>query len=203
MALLQRKGEEREDELMLFNTANQSKKFIAVGDEFNGGTLIYVHQRGGVGLRGGKYSVYPLGMALSNEIPAESAQEYPELLRAVTFHRDAVAELTRKKEAEAAAPQAPGLQVPEGGEEGSTPEVNGKWSPEVVQEGAAEVIEGPMPDPAPADVTAAPSGATGTSGDMPPADSATDSQEKAEKEQTGSSKPPETKRRPTRNRRPR
>ena len=232
MALLQRKGEEREDEFMLFNTANQTRKYVTLGEDFDGGTLLYVHQRGGVTLRGDKYLVYPLGMPLSNALVAEDAQDYPELQRAATFHRNAVAELSKKKEEEA---KAPGLQVPnQNGEMPAEPTANvekpraleaaggakegSPWVivPDEVQGQPATTLpdatQGPPATIAPdntqgppadaADVTATPAEAAGTSGDVPPADEAGKG-EQAEKGQTGSPPSPATKRRPTRNRRPR
>ena len=90
MALLQRKGNLREDEFMLCDVRNQSNRFVAVGEEFDGGTLLYVHQRGGLAVRNDDYLVYPLGATLNMSIPVDSAQDYPELQRAAQYHREAV-----------------------------------------------------------------------------------------------------------------
>lgn len=95
MALLRTQGSERIDEFMVYDTRNKSNAYYKVGDEFDGGQLVYVHQTGGVARRKDEYYVYPLGLTVQQAIQADAAQDYPELQKAAEFHRNAMAEATR------------------------------------------------------------------------------------------------------------
>jgi hypothetical protein len=95
MALLRRSGDRRLDEFMLCDTRNQANEFYKVGDPFDGGELIFVHQTGGVVHRKNNYFVYPLGSNLAQAIPAAEAVDYPELQKAAEYHREAVLRAAR------------------------------------------------------------------------------------------------------------
>lgn len=95
MALLRTSGTERLDEFMVYDTRNRKNDYYRVGDEFDGGQLVYVHQTGGVARRKDQYFVYPLGMTVQQAIPASSAEAYPELQKAAEYHRNALAEAAK------------------------------------------------------------------------------------------------------------
>lgn len=83
MALLCNMGSERLNQFMVYNTKSKQNEYYKVGDEFDGGTLEYVHQYGGVVRWRDDYFVYPLGVAIDQGLDAAASGEYPELQRAV------------------------------------------------------------------------------------------------------------------------
>lgn len=99
MALLRRTSDASLDEFMLYDTRSRTNAYYKVGDEFDGGKLIYVHQTGGVAHRNGEYFVYPLGRTLQQSLPATAAGDFPELRRAAEYHRHAIEELNHAGEA--------------------------------------------------------------------------------------------------------
>ena len=74
---------------MVHNSQSNSEEFYKVGDDFDGGELVFVHQTGGVGRRSDEYFIYPLGETLDNALTERAAGEYPVLLDAVKRHREA------------------------------------------------------------------------------------------------------------------
>ncbi|HNQ23232.1 MAG TPA: hypothetical protein PKK06_09080 [Phycisphaerae bacterium] len=70
------------DELMMVNTRNQQRRYAAVGEDVDGGKLLFVHQRGALVNRQDGDWVYPLGARLDQAVRLAEAVEYPELRRA-------------------------------------------------------------------------------------------------------------------------
>ncbi len=88
---------ERINELMVYNKKLRETSYYAVGDEFDGGELVFVHQTGGLVHRtDGQYAIYPIGDTLDRDVKIEGANAFPELREAVERHRrmlkDAVSE---------------------------------------------------------------------------------------------------------------
>jgi hypothetical protein len=84
------------DELMVHNRRTRSNSYHAVGEEFDGGILVAVHQTGGLvrrkddprvpkGEQG--YFVYPIGMQLDQDIAVEQAEDFPSLQRAAMIDK--------------------------------------------------------------------------------------------------------------------
>ncbi len=104
MALLRTLGAERLDEFMVYNRQSKETKYYKTGDDFDGGELVFVHQRGGVVRRSEDYFVYPIGATLDQQVDAKVADEYPELKRAAERLR----EMRQKRPAAPpVAPEAP------------------------------------------------------------------------------------------------
>jgi len=112
MALLQRIGDRRLDEFMLYDSQKRTNEYYKVGDEFDGGELIFVHQTGGVARRKDEYFVYPLGMTVAQSMPAADASEYPELQRAAEYYRNASRDAV-KPSAQAGPDEQGAVVVPE------------------------------------------------------------------------------------------
>ncbi|MCH7807913.1 MAG: hypothetical protein IIB60_01705 [Planctomycetes bacterium] len=73
-------GRDRSDrEMMVYNSKSRKTDYYTVGDEFDGGELVFVHQRGALARRQGGYYVYPLGARLNGDIKADEAGDYPRL----------------------------------------------------------------------------------------------------------------------------
>ncbi len=79
MALLQTMGTDKLDEFMVYNKISRQTNYYKIGDEFDGGELVFVHQRGGVVRRNEDYFVYPIGVNLDQHVAATAAEEFPEL----------------------------------------------------------------------------------------------------------------------------
>lgn len=82
MTLLRKLGSENIGEVMIFNSKGKRSQYFAVGDDFNGGELLFVHPRGGIGRRNKDYFIYPVGGWLSDEVRAGDPHAelyYPEL----------------------------------------------------------------------------------------------------------------------------
>jgi len=88
MALLRTLGAERLDEFMVYNNKSRQTNYYKVGDEFDGGELVFVHQRGGVVRRNEDYYVYPIGANLDQHVEAKVADDYPELKSAADKIRE-------------------------------------------------------------------------------------------------------------------
>jgi hypothetical protein len=79
MALLMSDGASKYDEVMLYNSRSKENRYIRVGEDFDGGDLLFVHQRGVLVGREGERFVYPIGEPLSAPIGVADAADYPEL----------------------------------------------------------------------------------------------------------------------------
>jgi hypothetical protein len=92
MMLGHRVGDDRSRELMIFNNRSKQNEYYKVGDEFNGGELVFVHPRGGVVRRNDEYFLYPIGTWLDQEVGASDAAagDYPDLKSVADRHREAV-----------------------------------------------------------------------------------------------------------------
>ncbi len=90
MTLLHDAGSQRVRELMIYNNRTKKSEYYAVGDEFDGGELVFVHPRGGIVRRRDSYSMYPIGAWLDQEIDTESpsAGDCPELKEAADRLRE-------------------------------------------------------------------------------------------------------------------
>ena len=95
MALIRSDPLSRRGELMVENSATQERTYHAVGDDFDGGTLKYVHPRGGIVHRNNEYFVYPIGGKLVEDVRAEEAVTFPQL-------QDVISRLRAADEAEKA-----------------------------------------------------------------------------------------------------
>ncbi len=81
MTLLHDTDTQRVRELMVFDNRSKQAQYYAVGDEFDGGELVFVHPRGGIVRRKHGYYLYPIGTWLDQDIDAgsSSAGDCPEL----------------------------------------------------------------------------------------------------------------------------
>jgi hypothetical protein len=91
---------------MVYNRQSKETKYYKPGDEFDGGELVLVHQRGGVVRRNEDYFVYPIGVNLDQHVDAKVADEYPELKSAA----DKLREMRQSRRA--APPVEPEPQAP-------------------------------------------------------------------------------------------
>ncbi len=82
MALLRTLGNERLDEFMVYDNKSRQVSYHKVGDPFDGGELVYVHQLGGIVKWEDQYYVYPLGATLDRNMDMAAASAYPELQHA-------------------------------------------------------------------------------------------------------------------------
>lgn len=79
---------EQINELMVYHRKSKETSYYAVGDEFDGGELVFVHQTGGLVHRtDGQYAIYPIGDTLDRDVTIEEADAFPELREAVERHR--------------------------------------------------------------------------------------------------------------------
>ncbi len=88
MTLMRSEGDSRLQEVMIYDRKSKETKYYPVQAEFDGGTLVRVHPRGGIVRRddGGvpAYFVYPVGAKLNEDIRAEDAGDYP-VLQSLAF----------------------------------------------------------------------------------------------------------------------
>lgn len=90
MALLNTAGETRQGEFMVYNSVARQTEFYRPGDAFDGGELLFVHQRGALVRREGEYFVYPIGSMLDRDVPVNDAAEFPELQEIARRFREAL-----------------------------------------------------------------------------------------------------------------
>lgn len=107
MALLRTLGQERLDEFMVYNNKSKETSYYKVGDEFDGGELVFVHQRGGVVRRNEDYFVFPIGASLDQQVDARAADDYPELKSAAEEIREVREARLKPKPAAAVEPEGP------------------------------------------------------------------------------------------------
>ena len=74
---------------MIFNLKSKETTYHKVGDEFDGGRLVFVHQTGVLVRRQDGYFVVPLGANLDQDISADQAADYPTLFAVAGLIRDA------------------------------------------------------------------------------------------------------------------
>jgi len=129
MALMRRAGDSRVDEMMVYNTKSRETFYYQAGTEFDGGTLVCVHPRGGVVRRDDEYFVYPIGSRLDQDLKAEEAEDYPVLRRLAQQTRE-IQDISFGPEEPPpsggqvpvnAAPEPEGQEVAPGGETGLAP----------------------------------------------------------------------------------
>jgi len=114
MALLNRSGSERHSEIMVHNNKSGETTYYTIGDEFDAGTLVYVHPTGALVRREvdkqDKYFVYPIGAALTEDLASEAAVDYPKLQASANWFAQ------RDQERQAAAANAAKSDAPGGGD---------------------------------------------------------------------------------------
>ncbi len=157
----------KEGELLVVNQGTRERTYHAVGEEFDGGKLVYVDTRGGIVKWEDKFYIYPLGAKLDQDIPADSATNHPDLLRIVERLKlaDAAPGPKVAPEEGAAPPEQPvnpdgGQPVPEGGiapnpipeQVGATPGTpsSSPVAAEVIPNAATEGAPTPAPQNGPA-----------------------------------------------------
>ena len=135
MTLITNDGLRQVNEFMVYDSKSRMTNYYRVGDEFDGGELVFVHQRGGVVVRKDEYFVYPIGANLDQAIGVDGAIDHPQLQAAAARHREAqaaepageaqsVAEpgsnvVAPKDEAPIVSDDAPKPERPESAEEGA------------------------------------------------------------------------------------
>jgi hypothetical protein len=105
MTLMRSDGDLRIQEVMVYNKKSKETTYYPVQAEFDGGTLVSVHPRGGVVRRdtGGEpaFFVYPIGARLDQDVRAEEAGDHPLLQRlALSAQEDALVERAAEAEEE-------------------------------------------------------------------------------------------------------
>jgi len=90
MALMRSDGQTREDEFMVYNTKTRKTDYYAVGSDFDGGELIFVHQRGALVRRLEDYYVYPIGLTLDKDVPVGDSEDSELFQKVVEQHRKTI-----------------------------------------------------------------------------------------------------------------
>lgn len=103
MTLISRNGGARHDEVMVHNSVARKTSYYRLGDEFDGGELVFVHPRGAIVRRQDEYFVYPIGAKVSNDVKAKEADDYPTLKRVTAMIRESLGEPAWDAEADAEA----------------------------------------------------------------------------------------------------
>lgn len=84
-------GDRRAAEMGVTNNRTRSTDYYKVGDGFDGGELVFLHQRGAVVRRNDDYWLYPIGTTLDSAICERDGEAYPELQVAAREHRERLA----------------------------------------------------------------------------------------------------------------
>ena len=142
MTLLRSAGDSRTHEVMVNNSKARQTSYHKVGEDFDGGKLVYVHQTGGVVRTKDKFYVYPLGAGFMDRIDYQQADEYPELKSAA---QRGVAMLNARA-------QAPPVNPPSA-PVGNEPAPTGQPTMDAPDPSAAGP---PIADPAPAEAVTGP-----------------------------------------------
>lgn len=153
MALMRSKGEMSLHELMVYNNKKKREEYYALGDEFDGGELVFVHPTGGLVRRRNEYFIYPIGGWVDQDIKAEEADasEHPWLIRAAQQdrkRREAAAEAEAEKkraEAKTAELAAQAAKKKEGLQEAEKQVLPGVKEEPVVKQNNAEEAKKPPP----------------------------------------------------------
>ncbi len=155
MALITVDGARRSDELMVYNSKTRTRDYYKVGDAFDGGELVFVHQRGGVGRRNDEYFLYPVGNTLDAALVEQEGESVPELLDAARRHRASLSAGDRGADASPTMP--PGMTAEtQTAEFGPMPAVEPGLAPEDTRDTA--VGTAPVDQKQPSNKTARPSG---------------------------------------------
>ncbi|MBI4719227.1 MAG: hypothetical protein HY763_15625 [Planctomycetes bacterium] len=75
--------------VVVLNGRTNERTAHALGEEFDGGELVYVHPRGAVVRRQSEYYLYPMGAKLDQDLKADAAVNLPRLQAAVERLRQA------------------------------------------------------------------------------------------------------------------
>jgi len=95
MVLLRESKDDKRDEIMVHHSRSKQNSYYGIGDPFEGGELIFIHQSGALVKWEDKLFVYPLGETLDHFIPAEKALEYPILQRAAGKYMELMKQLAQ------------------------------------------------------------------------------------------------------------
>ena len=90
MTLVHREGDARVGQVMLHNPKIRKTSYHQIGDEFDGGDLVYVHPRGAIVRKEDEWLVYPVGMTLNKSKNVENADDYPTLRDTASWVREAL-----------------------------------------------------------------------------------------------------------------
>lgn len=99
MALLHTEGENHVDELMVYNSRAKEAAYHGIGEEFDGGELVFVHPTGGLVRRRSDFYIYPTGEWLDQDLRATQGLKdlFPELVKAADWYRGREAEANEEK----------------------------------------------------------------------------------------------------------
>ena len=95
----------RMDQVMIYHNRKKTTDYYGIGDEFDGGELVYVHPTGGLVRWKDDYFIYPIGEWLNAETKLDDevvSAEYPQLGKAATLIREQRLAEAERLEAEAA-----------------------------------------------------------------------------------------------------
>lgn len=129
MALVSSTPADRVSEVMVYNNKSHQAQYFAVGSEFDGGELLFVHPTGAVvrkkdaAAKADEYLIYPIGTFCDGHIPATDpvAVEFPELHLAATRLREATEKLAKAKADEAADAKTKEEAAPVAGDANTAP----------------------------------------------------------------------------------
>lgn len=127
MALTSRAGDRRKSEVMVLNERSNQTEYYAIGDDFDGGQLVFVHNSGALARHKMSkendlgYFAYPLGTKVADGLEAQGLDEFPRLQWAADWFRE------QDEKTAAAEPKnpedAPGKDAP--GKDATGKEVSG------------------------------------------------------------------------------
>lgn len=118
-----RGGEGWDGELMVYDTRKKENNYYGVGDEFDGGELVLVHQTGGLVKRGDDYFIYPIGARLDEDLAYSRAPEYPELASAALRLLNPPSAPAKPQAADPEAAAGPGTNPGAVGDDPKQPEI--------------------------------------------------------------------------------
>ncbi len=90
MTLVHREGDARVGQVMVHNPKIRRTTYHQIGEDFDGGDLVYVHPRGAVVRKEDEWLVYPVGMTLNKGKKVEDAADYPTLRDTANWVREAL-----------------------------------------------------------------------------------------------------------------
>ncbi len=106
MTLSHWQDQQRVDEVLVHDAQTDESTYYSIGDEFDGGELIYIHPRGVItrwineASKRDEYFIYPIGSQLSGDLKPDDAADYPYLrltalqYRSEDFHGSGTTDIT-------------------------------------------------------------------------------------------------------------
>ena len=98
MCLLNWVGDKRVSELMVYDQRKKTTEYFGPGADFDGGKLVFVHQTGGLVRRSNGYFIYPIGNTIDKDLTIDQAGEYPELIQAYEYLKNATGDNDASKQ---------------------------------------------------------------------------------------------------------